>query len=538
MPIEILESRIAPAGILVVTLADSGPGSLRNAIDLANSNGDTSNDISFANGLHGTIKLKSSLPVITSSITFNVLTGAHVVIDGGNASQLFNIQGSQLAVNLSNLTLTRGSSGYGGALYVNDYQGTVKLNSCTITKCRAVGSTADSHLSGIGGAIDLQAGTLTLSATTVSGNTAIGIASSPTRLYGGNAEGGGIYVAPASTLNLVSAVVTHNSALGAKGANGAAGAAGAAGSAGVDGGGGGSGGAAQGGGIWSYGTVTTSNSTISGNIALGGKGGNGGAGGRGGSGANGGAGGGGGYSGMAFGGGIYSTGVLTLNNSTISGNIASGATGGRPGAPGAAGAHGHAGYKGFVPPASTGYGGGIHSQNSTLNLIQDTVANNTAGQGGGLFVNMDTTANLNNSTIAFNKALQPGMGGGLWAYLDYNQDPVTVISTVIARDSTSKTGPGQDLFMSMGSITASYSVVQSVSAGSVTEAVDGTVLENTNPLLGPLHQNGGQTLTCAPVALKSPLLGAGMNPDNLTRDQRGLPRMLGGTIDIGSVEIA
>jgi len=596
MPIEILETRIAPAGILVLNIADSGPGSLRNAITLANTNGDTSNDITFAHGLHGAIALKSSLPPITSNITFTVLSGSTVSINGGNQFQIFNIQGPQIAVNISDLTLTRGSSAYGGAIYVNDYMGTVKLAGCTITKNQALGSATSTHASGIGGAIDLQQGALDINASTISGNIAAGFAATTAYPTGGKAMGGGIYVYGAGALSVTNSTISGNVALGANGLIGTKGASGVPSSAGSYGTAGGNGAIAKGGGIWSYGSVTLANSIISGNKALGGKGGAGGAGGKGGTGAqggNGGAGGysgnaygggiftpgsltvnnstisgniasgpqggrggaggrggshaqggnggAGGYSGKAFGGGIYSTGALTVNNSTISGNIASGALGGKGGAAGGASSRALHGAVGTTQAATAGYGGGIHTQNSTIKLVQDTIARNGAGQGGGLFVNMDTSATVDNSTIAFNKALQAGMGGGIWAYLDPNSDPITVISTAIGQNKTArKPVAGDDLFMSAGYITASYSLVESFTTNSVTQAVAGSVIENVSPLLGPLQNNGGPTLTCLPSLSRSPLLGAGFNPltPPLTKDQRGDPREQGGTIDIGSVEVA
>jgi len=77
--IEPLEARIAPATIVVTTLADTGDGtgSLRSAIDEANSTlgADT---ITFAES--GTIKLASALPAIMDDLT---ITGAKKITLNG-----------------------------------------------------------------------------------------------------------------------------------------------------------------------------------------------------------------------------------------------------------------------------------------------------------------------------------------------------------------------------------------------------------------------------------------------------------------------
>jgi hypothetical protein len=72
----------------------------------------------------------------------------------------------------------------------------------------------------------------------------------------------------------------------------------------------------------------------------------------------------------------------------------------------------------------------------------------------------------------------------------------------------------------------------------------GTFASPLDARLGPLADNGGQTQTHA-LLLGSPAINAGNNslavaPDNtpLTTDQRGagFPRIVGGTVDMGSFE--
>lgn len=64
---------------------------------------------------------------------------------------------------------------------------------------------------------------------------------------------------------------------------------------------------------------------------------------------------------------------------------------------------------------------------------------------------------------------------------------------------------------------------------------------HADPLLGPLQDNGGATLTMAP-ALGSPAVDAGINAACATApvngaDQRGISRPVGGRCDIGAVEV-
>src|SRR5262249_51582272 len=61
-------------------------------------------------------------------------------------------------------------------------------------------------------------------------------------------------------------------------------------------------------------------------------------------------------------------------------------------------------------------------------------------------------------------------------------------------------------------------------------------LLNVNPLLEPLQDNGGPTQTMV-LLPRSPALDAGDNTNVPGTDQRGFPRIVGGTIDIGAYEV-
>jgi hypothetical protein len=62
-------------------------------------------------------------------------------------------------------------------------------------------------------------------------------------------------------------------------------------------------------------------------------------------------------------------------------------------------------------------------------------------------------------------------------------------------------------------------------------------LNDTDPKLGPLAENGGPTLTMALLA-GSPAIDAGDTPAAPPTDQRGVPRPFGVAADIGAYEYA
>src|SRR5204863_3800632 len=85
-----------------------------------------------------------------------------------------------------------------------------------------------------------------------------------------------------------------------------------------------------------------------------------------------------------------------------------------------------------------------------------------------------------------------------------------------------------------GAVTANFSLLSNSSGATITGSNN---LLNVDPLLAPLADNGGPTLTHQPLA-GSPLIDKGSNPANLANDQRGAgyPRILNGLPDIGSFE--
>ena len=73
-----------------------------------------------------------------------------------------------------------------------------------------------------------------------------------------------------------------------------------------------------------------------------------------------------------------------------------------------------------------------------------------------------------------------------------------------------------------GSITSEgYNLIEFITGCSVTGDTTGNII-GVDPMLGPLADNGGPTLTMEPLP-GSPAIDAGSCSDQ-TRDQRGLPR--------------
>jgi hypothetical protein len=228
-----------PDTFTVTNLDDSGPGSLRDAIDQANMNPGP-DIIDFQDELSGTITLTTGELLITDDLTINGPGLFSLTVSGNHASRVFRIAIGITAM-ISGLTVSdgRAASNSGGGIS-NGSAGTLTLNNVALS-----GNSADSGAGGI-----TNSGTLTITNCTLSGNSGgvgggienNGMASiSFTTLSGNTAiEGGGI-ASLAGTLTITNCTLSGNSIQG------------------------GSGVVVGGGGIFSQGTLTITNSTISGN---------------------------------------------------------------------------------------------------------------------------------------------------------------------------------------------------------------------------------------------------------------------------------
>ena len=256
---------------------------------------------------------------------------------------------------------------------------------------------------------------------------------------------------------------------------------------------------------------------------------------------------------LSEGGGIYNhNGTMTITNSSVSDNQA-----------------------GANDPFPVGFGGGI-SNYGTLMITNSTINNNECWVDGGGIYNGFGTLTVTGSTVSENRAdgQHDGMpwgchGGGILG-------AVTFTNSTLSNNLSSYYGGGID---GGGAITNStisgnsaivgggistfggLEIADTILNNNVGTNIDGTVTSegynistddgggnltgpgdqiNTNPMLGPLQNNGGSTLTHA-LLPGSPAINTG--DPNLTPppsyDQRGSPfvRVYNGRIDIGSFEV-
>jgi hypothetical protein len=386
---------------------------------------------------------------------------------------IFNSSGM---LTISASTLSANSAPYGGAIYNDNYPGYTG----TLT---VAGSTLSSNSAQDGGGIDSTSAfgptTVMVANSTLSDNTATG-------------PGGGIYNTGALTAS--NSTFSGNSAQ-------------------------------DGGGLLSAGTTTISSSTFSGNSSIGA---------------------------VLGGGGAINNllnGTMAIDYSTISGNTASGT---------------------FYT-----YAGGIfNGEGSTITVSNSTISGNSAAgyadnQGGGLF-NFGTMT-ISDSTISGNKAGGSGTdyngGGAIWNHFNSpliisnstisgnsafggsfnyaggildiwsSPGPITLHDTIVAGNTASSY---PDLWLAAGSGLHSqgHNLIGDGTGGSGYDPTDlvGTSDNPIDPKLGPLQDNGGPTFTMAPLP-SSPAIQAGDPTGVPPTDQRGLPRVLDGKIDIGAVEL-
>jgi predicted outer membrane repeat protein len=174
---------------------------------------------------------------------------------------------------------------------------------------------------------------------------------------------------------------------------------------------------------------------------------------------------------------------------------------------------------------SAANGGGIDSD-STLTITDSTFSGNSATSGGGILNSGKLT--LTNSTIADNSA--SGFGGGIYGG---GFGGGNVRSTIVAGNNA-PFGPD----VAFGIPSQGHNLIGNGSGGTGFTGMDlvGTSGHLIDPLLGPLQDNGGRTQTMA-LLPGSPAIDAGDNTGAPATDQRGFPRIVGGTIDIGAFEL-
>lgn len=206
---------------------------------------------------------------------------------------------------------------------------------------------------------------------------------------------------------------------------------------------------------------------------------------------------------------------VTVEGSTISGNKVSGG-------------------------AVEALGGGLYALGE-LKMVNSTVAGNVAEsavglqEGGGVLAGPSTTevattsTAIVNSTIAGNSVGMGGTGGGLSIY-----NPGGVIAPSSSLTNTilygNKVGDAES---NCGPLT--ITAKNDLSGDASCMFTDTASKKSTNPLLGPLADNGGETDTLA-LAAGSPAIDAGTAEGCPATDQRGVARPVGAACDIGAYE--
>jgi CSLREA domain-containing protein len=160
-------------------------------------------------------------------------------------------------------------------------------------------------------------------------------------------------------------------------------------------------------------------------------------------------------------------------------------------------------------------GGGIHNM-GVLTLTNSTVSGNIAAFEGG--ISTEGQAMLTNVTVAKNEARDlPTPGGGIVG-------TATLVNTIVSDNLGGNC---------IGSITSAGHNIDSENTCGFDQESD---FVNTDPLLGPLQDNGGGTVTHA-LLYGSPAIDAGDNALCPPTDQRGVKRPQGVGCDIGAFEV-
>jgi len=212
------------------------------------------------------------------------------------------------------------------------------------------------------------------------------------------------------------------------------------------------------------------------------------------------------------GGGIYNNqGAMTLTNVTLSGNRANNSSGG--------GIYNYLGTTTLTNvtlsnnDSSNGFGGGIRNAFGTMTLTNVTLNGNSSNSGGGIYNDFGTTT-LTNVTLSGNSA--SSSGGGIYI----NGGTTTLTNTIVANNS----GGNCSGAITDGGFNLRWPSTDASCVGAFGD-----------PKLAPLGNYGGPTLTHM-LKPGSPAIDSGTNTGCPSTNQRGKPRPVNVTCDVGAVE--
>jgi hypothetical protein len=476
----------------VTTTADSGPGSLREAMMNANPAG--GGTILFTN-VSGVINLQSALPDISDNLSILGNGQTNLAINSYRTNRIFNVLAGATC-NISDLTLQ------GGPPLVETIfpfaSGSITVfnaGALSISNCFLHDFGSGNYAAGGGGAIYSKGSSLVLNNVVLSNTAAYGMAAfsvsnvrATNCLFIGNIAGDVPPVSVGGESVFSDTTITQNKAVFATGGGG------------ISAGGNltllncsvtNNYGDHDTGGIhFSGNSLTISNCLINNN-----------------------------YTGGRFG-GINSgaTNILILN-STISANRADSYSGMTLG--------GNSTVSGCTISSNlneaTHFGGGV-AASGTLNMTNCTISGNLARYhpSVGVFCEYGSTRAVN-CTIAFNGI---GVDNSV-----YTSNTFYALNTIIANNGT---GPTNGDFF--GTLTSQgHNLIGNLNTNmTIVGSANGDIY-GVDPLLGSLQNNGGPTLTHA-LLTGSPAIDAGTRTGAPLTDQRGVVRHFGISVDIGAFE--
>ncbi|MCD8489797.1 MAG: DUF4347 domain-containing protein [Desertifilum sp.] len=515
------------ATAIVTTTADSGAGSLRNAIATANP-GDT---IIFSASLaNQTITLTSGQLEINKNLTIDGSAAANLILSGNNTSRVINLHSYQ-TLNIQNLTIANGrvtstdliegagagiKTGEGSNLSVNNVQfrdniarlgaGIFAFNKSTAT---ITNSTFDNNDATSGLALDYKE----QSGGAIVGFVANSLTVKDSKFTNNKGLNGGAINNLLTPLTIENSIFINNDSTPGKNAGAVVG---------------------YGGAVYSDGSSSVNNDNIGGDIIIRNSRFE-------------------GNTGSGQGGGIYlyvyPPDKVTLEDSTLLNNSV------------VNNAEGVAQGGGFFYAAKTGLAPG----NSPLVISRTTFANNvSADQGGGLWVGENAPLIITNSTFSGNEAQAVngnGFGGALTVFNQSN--PTTIINTTFAYNQAAKLagaifhGDEQKItvqntifyeniasnalknqqHVSRSLIDAGGNIQYPPKLTDIPFPGDLNVTDKVtlaDPKLGPLQSING--VLVHPLLAGSAAIDAGVNAGVASVDQTGNPRIVDGVADSGAYE--
>jgi len=243
-----------------------------------------------------------------------------------------------------------------------------------------------------------------------------------------------------------------------------------------------------------------------------------------------------------YGGGIYNYhATLTLSNCTVSGNSATNDGGGIYNAGQGGSAALTVNNCTLSANSTAAWGGGIFNDalagSATVTIANSTLSGNWAWAGGGVFnegYSGPATVTIANSTLSSNSA---AAGGGIWNH--NGLATLTIADTILKRGASGENIVNEGTVHSLGYNLSSDSGVNNIYSGAGDLTATGDQI-NTEPMLGPLQDNGGPTFTHA-LLPGSVAIDAGdpnfMSPPDYDQRGPGFSRVYNGLLDVGAFEV-